>query len=212
MKHYIVAQNTPEWEELRLGKITASNFGTIMANAGKAFGEPAKAYALQVALERIVGRKSDYSFQNSHMERGHEMEPIARMRYEEIRFATVQDGGFFSDGTFGGSPDGLVGDDGLIEIKSVVAKVHFATIQRGDFDPSYRWQLIGNLWTSGRSWIDFVSYCSDFPEYAETVIFRLSRSDVEKEIVDMEARLQDFAGFVADTVFSIRRIEKGIDA
>lgn len=209
MKHHIVAQNTPEWDELRLGKITASNFGTIMANAGKAFGEPAKAYALQVALERIVGRKSDYSFQNLHMERGHEMEPIARMRYEVIRFTTVQDGGFFSDGTFGGSPDGLVGDDGLIEIKSVVAKVHFATLQRGDSDPSYRWQLIGNLWTSGRSWIDFVSYCSDFPEYAETVIFRLNRTDVEKEIADMEERLHEFSALVVSTEERIRKMEEG---
>jgi hypothetical protein len=206
MKHYNVQQNTPEWDELRLGKITASNFGAIMANDGKAFGEPAKAYALQVALEMVCGRKSDYSFQNAHMERGHEMEPIARMRYEEIRFAKVDDGGFFSDGIYGGSPDGLVGADGLIEIKSVVAKVHFATIQRGSFDPSYRWQLIGNLWVTDRKWIDFVSYCSDFPEYAETVIFRLERDSIEKEIESLQSRLGDFASLVSETARTIRKL------
>lgn len=204
MRHYNVVQNSPEWGALRLGKITASNFGTIMANDGKAFGEPAKAYALQVALEMILARKSDYSFQNAHMERGHEMEPIARMRYEEARFCKVDDGGFFSDGIYGGSPDGLVGADGLIEIKSVVAKTHYATIQRGSFDPSYRWQLIGNLWVTDRKWIDFVSYCSDFPEYAETVIFRLERSSVETELAALESRLGDFASLVSQTAKTIR--------
>lgn len=207
MKHYTVQQNTPEWDSLRLGKITASNFGSIMASNGKAFGDPAKAYALQIALERILNRKSGYSFHSQHMERGHEMEPIARMRYEGIRFATIQDGGFFSDGIFGGSPDGLVGDDGLIEIKSVVAKVHYATIQRGAFDPSYRWQLIGNLYVTGRSWIDFVSYCSDFPEYAETIIYRMERNDVADEIESLKTRLDEFAALVASLEDRIRAME-----
>lgn len=74
-----VPQNTEAWQALRLGKATASNFGCIMANDGAAFGEPAKKYALQLALELATGRKAEFSFSTDHMERGHEQEPVARM-------------------------------------------------------------------------------------------------------------------------------------
>ena len=116
-----VEQNGEEWDALRLGKATASNFGLIMANDGKAFGEPAKRYAIQLALEQIKGCKSEFGFSNEHMERGHEQEPIARMLYEEMNFVDVDNGGFFDHETYGDSPDGLVGQDGLVEIKSVIA-------------------------------------------------------------------------------------------
>mgnify|MGYP002040268088 FL=1 len=81
MQFHDVQQNTDEWQALRLGKATASNFACIMANDGKAFGDPAKRYALQLALELATGKKAEYSFSNEHMERGHEHEPVARMLY-----------------------------------------------------------------------------------------------------------------------------------
>ena len=87
-----VEQNTDTWDELRLGKATASKSPSWMANDGKAFGEPAQRYALQLALERITGRKAEYSFKNDDMERGHEQEPIARMLYEEQFFVDVANG------------------------------------------------------------------------------------------------------------------------
>ncbi|EDH6028607.1 YqaJ-like viral recombinase, partial [Salmonella enterica subsp. enterica serovar Agama] len=96
-----VEQNSEEWELLRLGKVTASNFGLIMANEGGAFGEPAKRYALQIALEQIKGCKSELTYSNEHMERGHEQEPIARMLYEERYFIDVDNGGFFDHDTYG---------------------------------------------------------------------------------------------------------------
>src|SRR5690242_2737728 len=163
MRFHDVPQNSPEWEALRIGKATASRFACFMANEGKAFGDPAKRYALQLALERITGRKADYSFKNDDMERGHEQEPVARMLYEEERFVDVRNGGFFDCGEYGDSPDGLVGDDGIVEIKSVIAPTHDDTIRRGSFDPSYRWQLVGHLECTGRQWVDFISYCGEFP-------------------------------------------------
>lgn len=111
-----VEQNGEEWDALRLGKATASNFGLIMANEGKAFGEPAKRYALQLALEQIKGCKSEFGFSNDHMERGHEQEPIARMLYEEMNFVDVDNGGFFDHETYGDSPDGLVGRTGSLRL------------------------------------------------------------------------------------------------
>ena len=73
-----VEQNTDEWMEMRTGKMTASQFSCFMANYGKAFGDPAKRYALQIALEIINNAKDEVGFSNAHMERGHEEEPIAR--------------------------------------------------------------------------------------------------------------------------------------
>jgi len=194
-----VEQNTDEWQALRLGKATASNFGCLMANEGKAFGDPAKRYALQLALEQITGRKAEFSFSNEHMERGHEQEPIARMMYEDERFVEVTNGGFFDCTRYGDSPDGLVGSDGVVEIKSVIASTHYATLQRGSFDPSYRWQLIGHLDCTGRDWVDFISFCSDFPESHQLLVYRLNRRDCLDEIERLTVRRNNFLSLVAET-------------
>ncbi|WP_436868267.1 lambda exonuclease family protein [Enterobacter hormaechei] len=202
-----VEQNGEEWDALRLGKATASNFGLIMANDGKAFGEPAKRYALQLALEQIKGCKSEFGFSNDHMERGHEQEPIARMLYEEINFVDVDNGGFFDHETYGDSPDGLVGQDGLVEIKSVIAATHYSTLTRGSFDPAYRWQLVGHLDCSGRDWVDFISYCSDFPDGKQLIAYRLTAAECESEIARLRARRKDFLELVADTKRRILELE-----
>lgn len=194
-----VEQNGDEWDALRLGKATASNYGIIMANEGKAFGEPAKRYAIQLALEQIKGCKSEFSFTNEHMERGHEQEPIARMLYEEMNFVDVDNGGFFDHETYGDSPDGLVGVDGVIEIKSVIAATHYSTITRGSFDPAYKWQLIGHLDCSGRQWVDFISYCSDFPDGKQLAVYRLTASECAEEIERLRSRRADFINLVAET-------------
>ncbi|HFD8275421.1 TPA: lambda exonuclease family protein [Raoultella ornithinolytica] len=202
-----VEQNGEEWDALRLGKATASNFGLIMANDGKAFGDPAKRYALQLALEQIKGCKSEFSFSNEHMDRGHEQEPIARMLYEEANFVDVDNGGFFDHGTYGDSPDGLVGQEGIVEIKSVIASTHYSTITRGSFDPAYRWQLVGHLDCSGRDWVDFISYCSDFPDGKQLIVYRLTADECSSEIARLRARRNDFLGLIAETRRRILEVE-----
>lgn len=198
-----VAQNSDDWYNLRLGKATASNFGVFMANYAKPFGEPAKRYALQIALEIATGRKAEYSFTNPHMERGHEQEPIARMLYESENFVDVSNGGFFDLGEYGDSPDGLVGSDGVIEIKSVIASTHYDTLKRDNYDPSYKWQLIGHLDCTGRDWVDFISYCSDFPEEKQLLVYRLNRDQYEPEINQLRERREEFLELVRDTLKDI---------
>lgn len=202
-KFHDVAQNTEEWELLRLGKPTASNFGTFMANYGKDFGDPAKRYALQIALERLTGKKAEHAFSNDHMERGHEQEPIARMLYAEEHFCDVLNGGFFDCGTHGDSPDGRVGESGVIEIKSVIAFTHYANMQRGGYDPAYKWQLVGHLDCTGRDWVDFVSFCIDFPRDYQLCVYRLNREDCEHEIKMLHERREQFLALVANTVKTI---------
>lgn len=198
-----VQQNSDEWFVLRLGKATASRFGCFMANDGKAFGDPAKDYALQLALELATGKKAEFSFTNEHTERGHEQEPIARMLYEEENFVTVTNGGFFDWIEYGDSPDGLVGDEGILEIKSVVAKTHYATLRRGSFDPVYKWQLIGHLDCTGRNWVDFASYCSDFPANKQLITYRLYRDQVRNEIIRLNERRGEFLKLVREILGSI---------
>jgi len=202
-KFHNVEQNTDEWQALRLGKATASNFGVFMANYGKDFGDPAKRYALQIALERLTGKKAEHGFSNDHMERGHEQEPVARMLYAEECFADVLNGGFFDCGDYGDSPDGRIGESGLIEIKSVIASTHYATMQRGNYDPAYKWQLVGHLDCSGCDWVDFVSYCSDFPPATQLCVYRLHRDECADELAMLQERRADFLGLVKTTMNSI---------
>lgn len=200
-----VQQNTEDWEALRIGKATGSNFGCFMANYGKAFGDPAKEYALRIALERINGVKAEFGFSNSDTERGHEQEPIARMLYEEEHFTNISNGGFFDCGLYGDSPDGLIGDSGVIEIKSVIAKTHYANLVRGSFDPAYRWQLTGHLDCTGRDWVDFTSFCSDFPREKQLIVYRSTVDDLKEELIMLNNRRDEFLELVELTVQRIKQ-------
>jgi len=190
-----IEQNTDEWLSMRGGRLTSSKLAVIMANYGKAFGEPAKKYAVNIAIEQITGNAIASTYSNEHMERGHEQEPIARMMYEGETFSVVENGGFFCTDFIGCSPDGLP-SGGVIEIKSVIASVHYSNIKRQGVDPAYRWQCIGNLKFTGRDWLDFVSYCSEFPLDKQLFVHRIKKEDLEKEFKMIDDRVAEFKELV----------------
>lgn len=197
--HYDIEQNTDEWLSMRVGRVGGSSIGKIMANYGKSFGQPAQDLAVKIAIEQITGERNENGYTNVHMERGHEQEPIARALYEEKFFCDVQRGGFFEEGDdVGVSPDGLVYEDGLIEIKSVIETVHFATVKRGKFDPLYQWQLYLNLKVSGREWIDFVSFCATFPEGKRLFVSRVTREECQEQFGMIDTRIDKFRIAVND--------------
>ncbi len=198
LKYTDVQQNTDEWYQGRCGRITSSKLGTVMANYGKAFGEPAKKYAANIAVERLTGTPIESTYSNDHMERGHEQEPLARMLYEQETFCEVTNGGFFCNDILGCSPDGLVDGDGLIEIKSVIPHVHYANIKRGGLDPAYKWQCIGNLMFTGRDWLDFISYCHDFPEGKKLFVHRINKDDMKDEFTMINVRIDEFNDSIVD--------------
>ena len=198
-----IAQNSDEWYAMRGGRFTSSNAGKIMANYGKAFGEPAKKYAVNIAIEQITGEPIPSTYTNEHMQRGHDQEPLARMLYEQEFFCDVDNGGFFCNEFIGCSPDGLVDADGVIEIKSVIPSVHFANIKRANVDPAYKWQCIGNLKFTDRDWLDFVSYCADFPDGKKLYTYRLHKDDLDKEFEMIDARISQFQELVMDSHFTI---------
>ena len=192
-------QSSQEWLDMRAGKLTSSKLGAVMANFGKAFGPPAKKYAVDIAIEQITGKPIPSSFSNDHMERGLIQEPVARMLYEQDTFCTVDNGGFFGSEFVGCSPDGLVSDCGVIEIKSVIASVHYASLKRQTLDPAYRWQCIGNLKFTGRDWLDFVSYCADFPPDKQLFTHRIEPSSMADEFKMIDERINEFKALVDKT-------------
>jgi hypothetical protein len=194
-----INQNSDEWHQLRAGKITSSALSKAMANFGKAFGEPAKKYAVSIAIEQITGQAISSDYSNEHMERGHEEEPIARMLYEEEYFCDVANGGFFDLGDVGCSPDGLVGYSGVIEIKSAIPSVHFERVKKNKYDSAYKWQLAGNLKFTGREWIDFISYCGQFPEGKKLFIHRSTVDDFKDEFKMIDERLDQFRTLIEET-------------
>lgn len=199
-----IEQNTDEWLDLRAGKITSSKMGCIMANFGKSFGDPAKKYAINIAIERATGKAIPSSYSNEHMERGHEQEPVARMLYERKNFCLVSNGGFFEGVGIGCSPDGLVGNDGVIEIKSVIGTTHFANIKRNGIDPAYKWQCIANLSYTGREWLDFISYCEVYPATTQLFVHRIYAKDCQTEFQMIDERVNDFENLVSSCYEKIK--------
>lgn len=207
MIYHDVEQNSDEWFQLRAGKLTSSNIAKVMANEGKAFGEPAKKLAVVIAVERLTGQPTGEGYSNEHMERGHEQEPLARMLYEETHFCSVGNGGFFDCGDLGCSPDGLVGDKGLIEIKSAIPSIHYSRVKRQDIDPAYKWQCVMNTWKTQREWLDFISYCHDFPEEKRLYVFRMRHDAILGEVNRMRQRIAQFMDLVDDTMNTIQTSE-----
>jgi hypothetical protein len=191
-----IDQNTDEWLLARSGKVTGSAISKIMANYGKSFGDPAKKLAVDIALEQITGKHMESCYSNEHMQRGHEQEPIARYLYEQEYFCRVDNGGFFDNGFSGCSPDGLVGTNGAIEIKSVIPSVQYSTLKRGSFDPSYKWQLIFNLRETGREWIDYISFCLNFAERKKLIVHRVYAEDQLEQFKMIESRIIEFQSLV----------------
>lgn len=196
LEFHDIDQNTEEWDNFRSGRLTGSKLGIVMAKFGKPFGDPAKKYAKIIAVEQIKKAPVMSSFSNDHMARGHEQEPIARALYEQETFSTVENGGFFCSEEIGCSPDGLIRKNGLIEIKCVIANIHYDNVKRQDIDPAYKWQCIGNLKFTGRDWIDFVSYCDDYIDGKKLFIYRARKDDFKEQFEMIDQRVDEFMSLV----------------
>ena len=165
-------QGTDEWHAARCGMVTASVAGKLLTSTLKvADNESSRGVVLTLAAERITGYV-DPTYCGSSMERGHEDEPYARDAYsehhapvEELGFMVRDDWGF----SLGYSPDGLVCDDGLIECKSRLQKVHLQTIIEDRVPAENLAQLQCGLLVSARDWIDYVSFCGGMPLYVKRV-------------------------------------------
>lgn len=173
-----VDQNSPEWLELRKGKFTASTFKDLFMK------ETTQGYQdaiYKVAFERLTN-ESPESFSNEWMQRGHELESEARRWYELETFNKVHNGGFFEYNSWiGASPDGLIGDDGLIEIKCPKYSTMMDYLIKKELPKAYYYQVHGQLLVTDRQWCDFVAYHPSLPK----LILRIERDkEVDKEIFE----------------------------
>ena len=154
-----IEQNTPEWYAARLGMPTASSFNKIITSKGALSTQRTK-YLYKLAGERILGYPEE-SYQNSHMERGSELEAEARNLFEVISETEVDQIGFcYLDErkTIGCSPDGLIGENEILEIKAPSLAVHVEYLIKGKLPTTYFQQVMGSLYVTGREKANFFSY------------------------------------------------------
>lgn len=169
-----IEQGTQEWLDVRRGIITASVVGQLITptTVRPASNDKSRALIAQLAAERITGQSDDV-FVNADMMRGTLHEPIARDRYAEVNGVTVEQVGFMVRDDFGfllgASPDGLIGEDGGLEIKCPRAKTHIQTILSGEVPPYNMAQVQATLLVTGRDWWDFVSFSAGLPMFTKRV-------------------------------------------
>ena len=151
-------QGSPEWLAARLGIPSASMFAKLVTTKG-IWSASADAYINQLVAERLTGEREEV-FQSHHMLRGTELEPDARDLYSLMNDAEVTEVGFCLHDTLsaGCSPDGLIGEDGGLEIKCPAPSTHVEYLRGGVLPSKYKQQVMGCLWITGREWWDFVSY------------------------------------------------------
>ncbi len=189
-------QRSDEWFAARLGKVSASRVAEVIARTKTGPAASRRNYAVELALERITGDRQE-RYQNAAMQRGTDLEPLARAAYESATGQLVEECGFVLHPRIamsGASPDGLVGDVGLVEIKVPNSATHLSTIVSRKADPQYLPQMLWQMACTGREWCDFVSYDPRFPEGKQVFIARVARD--ENAIAEIEAEVAAFLGEV----------------
>lgn len=185
-------QRTDEWFAARLGKVTASRVGDIMAKTKSGYGAARKNYMAQLLCERLTGVREEV-YINAAMQRGTDLEPKARATYMLLTGELVEEVGFVKHPIIsmaGASPDGLINDDGLIEIKCPNTATHLEFIRTKKPKSEYILQMQWQMACTGRSWCDFVSYDDRLPEKFAFYSIRLKRDD--DLIKEIEAEVQKF--------------------
>lgn len=190
-------QGSLEWLQDRCGYATASRFKDVMSGKDT-IGH--RQYVAELALERITGLPTESMKPTKDMERGTELEPLARLQYMLNSRNTVTESPFLKHETlmYGASPDGLIGDDGMVEFKCPKAHNHLIALKKGVVPPEYKWQVVGQLLVTGRKWNDFVSFHPDFPGKSKLAIVRYERN--EEDIKKLEAGLTAFLAEIEETV------------
>jgi len=182
LRVYDFEQRSPEWFACRLGIPTASRFKDVLA---KGQGKTRRTYLYTLAGEILTGTVAD-SYCNADMERGKQLEAEARSAYEFQFDQSPALVGFMRRGDVGCSPDSLIGDDGLLEIKTKFPHLQIECLETGALPSEHVAQVQGQLWVSGRQWCDFVSYWPGLP------LFRIRVARDEAYMARLAAEIAEF--------------------
>lgn len=205
MKIIDAPQGSAAWLQARCGVPSASRYAAIMATIKSGEAAERRNYRVDMVVERLTGRPLD-GFTTPAMKQGTEREPFARMAYEARTGNIVQEVGFCLHDVLatGASPDGLIGDDGGLEIKCPERAAHLRYLQQDAEPPEYTWQIQGGMWITGRQWWDFVSYQPDFPEHLQLIVRRIERN--EEAIKKLAAEVERFLGEIEAELERVQRI------
>lgn len=199
-----IVQGSPEWFAARLGRVTASRVADVIAKTKTGWGASRANYMAELVAERLTGERAP-SFSNAAMQWGTDQEPNARAAYE-LRFdVDVAQVGFVSHPALemaGASPDGLVGDVGLVEFKCPNTATHIDTLLGEPIASKYVAQMQWQMACTGRQWCDFVSFDPRLPESMTLFVQRIHRD--AKFIGDLERSIAEFLGEVDAKVSELR--------
>lgn len=201
-------QRSQEWYDARLGKVGASSVADATAQGKTGEASVRKNLRAKLIAERLTGQREE-SYTSAAIQHGVDYEPIARALYEVKQGIEVTEMGWIPHPTIqntGASPDGLVGEDGLIEIKCPNTSTHIETMLRGKEPSEYRRQMLWQMECTGRKWCDFVSYDPRLPPEMQLFIVRFHRDEkaIEelrdgvilflKELDEVIAKLKEISG------------------
>jgi putative phage-type endonuclease len=201
----LTEQRSEEWFAARRGKVTASRIADLLATIRSgAWAASRKNYAAELVTERLTG-KSPEPYNNEAIQWGVDQEEPARQAYTKVSGSDVEETGFVDHPTVkdaGASPDGLVGEEGLIEIKCPTTATHIDTLLGADVNEKYRLQMMWQMACTGRKWCDFVSYDPRLPEQMQVFIKRFERDD--EEIREIEGHVRVFLEEVEETTRKLK--------
>jgi putative phage-type endonuclease len=187
----MMEQRTPEWYAARLGKVTASRVADITSKTKSGYSTSRANYMAELLCERLTGTKAD-GYVNAAMQWGIDIEPSAREAYQSLLGVLVEETGFVNhpDITMAGaSPDGLIGDVGMVEIKCPTTSVHIDTLMSGVVPSKHMAQIQWQMACTGRNWCDFVSYDPRMPENMRMFVQRVDRDETYIEETTKEVNL-----------------------
>ena len=185
-------QGSEAWKSERAGHCTASRFRDVLAKIRTGEAASRRNYRVQLVTERLIGAPIS-GFKSAAMEWGTQTEPLARVAYEAHTGDPVVETGFhLHQGVdwVGASPDGLVGDEGLLEIKCPEPATHMETLLDGVCPSEHVAQIQGQMWVTGRKWCDFVSFDPRFPKHLQLFVVRVPRD--EAYIANLEREVKGF--------------------
>lgn len=199
-------QRTEEWFAVRLGKVTASALHKVLAKTKTGYGAERANYMTQLVLERLTNQKAE-SYSNASMQWGTEQEPFARAAYEADRGVFVDEVGFIPHPTIlraGASPDGLVGDDGMVEIKCPDSKTALEVwLSKNPVESKYFAQMQWQMRCADRSWCDYVVFDPRLPKKGQLFIYRVARDD--KWIAEAEEEVVKFLNETEEKVNQLKQ-------
>lgn len=207
-----IVQGTEEWRALRVGKVTASRVADVVRRTKSGYSTSRKNYSAFLLCERLTGRPTE-TFKSAEMNWGTEKEPDARAAYEFMRDVTVDQVAFVDHPSIrmsGASPDGLVGEDGLIEIKCPNTATHLDSLLYGGVDEDYVIQMQWQMACTGRQWCDYVSFDPRLPPHLQLFIKRIPRD--QKLIIALENEVMSFQRELESLIESLPKSAEEIAA